>query len=70
MYNHILEERMERLHQRLRILILQNAREETEYEVSFLQEVRQLADEILHLKNRFHALGSAPSSSKLRSLKV
>ncbi len=70
MYNHILEERMEGLHQRLRVLILQNAREETEYDVRFLQEVRQLADEILRLKTRFQTVSATHAATKLRPLEV
>lgn len=70
MYNHILEERMEGLHQRLRVLILQNAREETEYDERFLKEVRQLADEILKLKTRFQTVNVRHAARELSTLEI
>ncbi|GEM_PF-4755705 len=53
MQDQLMLKRIHRLHQRLRVLILQNAHEETAYDDRFLQEVRELADEILVLKQRY-----------------
>lgn len=53
MQDQLMLKRIHKLHQRLRVLILQNAHEETAYDDRFLQEVRELADEILILKQRY-----------------
>lgn len=51
MNSKILEQRMEDLNERLRILILQNARESTFYDEGFLREIRDLADQMLCMKD-------------------
>ncbi len=50
MKKHSLREQTEILNQRLRILILQNAREGSVYDDRFLFEVRQISDQLLHLR--------------------
>jgi len=50
MNKHSLREKTEKLNQRLRILILQNAREGSVYDDRFLFEVRQISDQLLHLR--------------------
>ncbi len=52
MTTQVLEEKIETLNNRLRILILRNAREILGYDKVFLCEVRGLADQILNLQNQ------------------
>ena len=59
MNSQILEKRMDRLNERLRILILQNARENSFYDEGFLKELRELADQILKVKTVLGGLGMA-----------
>ncbi len=47
-----LQHRIDQLNQRIRVLILQNAHEEEDYDERFLCEIKQLADEVLRLKER------------------
>jgi len=47
----VLEEKIETLNNRMRVLILQNARETSGYDKVFLHEMRRLADQILNLQN-------------------
>ena len=56
MTTQILEEKMETLNNRLRILILQNAREISGYDEVFLREMRRLADQILNLQNELYVI--------------
>ena len=65
MQDQLMLKRIHRLHQRLRVLILQNAHEETAYDDRFLQEVRELADEILILKQRYGAFINRELSASL-----
>ena len=53
-----LYDKLERLNQRLRILILQNSRQGSIYDSEFLLEVHGLSREILRLK---HVLGKSIS---------
>lgn len=50
MQKHSLRDKTEKLNQRLRILILQNAREGSVYDDRFLFEVRQISDQLLRLR--------------------
>lgn len=50
MNTQILREKTEKLNQRLRILILQNAREGSVYDNHFLFEVRQISEQLLQLR--------------------
>ena len=50
MNKNILEQQLERLSDRLRILILQNSRYESDYDIPFLQEINHLSHKMLLLK--------------------
>jgi len=58
MNSQLLERRISQLNERLRILLLQNAREEALYDDRFLRELRQLAEQILNLKQLFNERNS------------
>ena len=52
MNNYTIEQKMQILNQRMRILILQNVRENIQYDDKALLEMRDLADQIIKLKNK------------------
>ena len=52
MESQTLQHRIDQLNQRIRILILQNAREQDEFDDEFLCQIKELADEVLRLRNR------------------
>lgn len=59
MNKHILEQHLERLSERLRILILQNARYESDYDLFFLKELYNLSHHMLLLKKQLQKVEQA-----------
>ncbi|HID39763.1 MAG TPA: hypothetical protein EYP36_09660 [Calditrichaeota bacterium] len=59
MNKHILEQHLERLSERLRILILQNARYESDYDLVFLKELYNLSHHMLLLKKQLQKVEQA-----------
>ncbi|HGY57076.1 MAG TPA: hypothetical protein ENK44_15310 [Caldithrix abyssi] len=53
----IMETQLERLSERLRILILQNARFESDYDQSFLEEIILISQQMLQLKSKLQHSG-------------
>ena len=53
----ILEEQLKRLNNKMRILVLQYAREEDDFDPVFLQTINHLSYQILHLKDRIKNYG-------------
>ena len=64
MSTHILKERKDALQQRLRILILQNAREGSVYDNRFLFEMHQISEQLLLIHQK--EFGEKPVSGLTR----
>jgi len=64
MNTHILQERKDALQQRLRILILQNAREGSVYDNRFLLEMHQISEQLLQIHQK--EFGEKPVSGSIR----
>jgi hypothetical protein len=57
MTSKILEEQLKRLNNKMRILVLKYAREEEDFDATFLQQINHLSYQILHLKTKINNHG-------------